>query len=220
MVVIDCFIVANIINGMIALQQPSFLPARWSTTLIMIGAILLASTFNIIADSQLSICQGIFATCHFFAFVPVALGLLLLAPNRSASEVFLSFSDNGGDWPNLSLSILVGSTSNMFVVLGADGVAHLAEEIEDAGMILPQAMVWTFAINAPLAILMAIVFCFSIVSVEDAVASATAPAVNIFAQTFRNPQVTMAFSGVLLCLIIMIAIAAVTSSSRQMFAFA
>jgi choline transport protein len=37
----------------------------------------------------------------------------------------------------------------MFVVLGQDSVAHLAEEVENASTIVPKAMVVSFFFNLP-----------------------------------------------------------------------
>ena len=72
----------------------------------------------------------------------------------------------GGTWPDTSLALFVGQVSNLFVMLGSDGVAHLAEEIEDAGVVLPRSMLWSYYVNAPLTLLMALVYCFSITSIE------------------------------------------------------
>ena len=44
--------------------------------------------------------------------------------------------------------------SSMFVVLGSDSVAHMAEEIEDAGVVVPKAMVWSFLLNVPFTFLL------------------------------------------------------------------
>lgn len=37
----------------------------------------------------------------------------------------------------------------MFVVLGSDSVAHTAEEIEDADVIVLKSMIWSFLFNVP-----------------------------------------------------------------------
>lgn len=42
----------------------------------------------------------------------------------------------------------------MFVVLGSDSVAHMSEEVLDAGLIVPRAMLWAFFLNVPFTFLL------------------------------------------------------------------
>ena len=89
-----------------------------------------------------------------------------MAPKPSAADVFQHFTQTGDTWPDTNLALFVGQVSNLFVMLGSDGVAHLAEEIEDAGVVLPQSMLWSYYVNAPLTLLMTVVYCFSITYVD------------------------------------------------------
>lgn len=76
------------------------------------------SLFNIFGAKRLPLAEGIFVTCHFFAFIPVIVTLLVLAPKVKAEDVFTGFTDNGAGWPSISLTVMVGQVSSMFVVLG------------------------------------------------------------------------------------------------------
>jgi choline transport protein len=138
MVAIQCYAISDIIQAMILAADTSYLATRRRGTLLTMAASVVVATFNnIVLASHLSWCEGVFATIHFFAFVPVLVGLVIMAPKSSAAEVFLHFTQTGGTWPDTSLALFVGQVSNLFVMLGSDGVAHLAEEIEDAGVVLP-----------------------------------------------------------------------------------
>lgn len=99
------------------------------------------------------------------------------------------------------------------------GVAHLAEEIEDAGIILPRSMLYSYFVNAPLTVLMAAVYCFSVTSLPRALASRM-PFVSVFHDAFRDRDATIAFSAVVLGLVVMVAVSALAATSRQIFAFA
>lgn len=202
------------------MNDPSYHATRWQATLLIIGTVVAVSAFNIFLAKHLSLSEGIFAICHVFAFFPIVISLWVLTdPKQPAREVFLHFTDNGGQWPRLGLSVLVGQVSCMFVVLGSDGVAHLAEEIEDAGRIVPQSMIWGYLLNAPLAICLAVTYCFNMPSVERAIQS-TMPFVTVFQEAFQHDRVTTAFGIVMLLLVVMITISALASTSRQIFAFA
>lgn len=71
--------------------------------------------------------------------VPILVSLWVLAtPKESAANVFLAFTDNGKDnrWPYTTLSVFVGQLSSIFVVLGSDAMAYIAEEVDDAEVIV------------------------------------------------------------------------------------
>lgn len=216
---IDASIISSIIQSLLQLRDPSYATPRWQGTLLIIAAALVIAAFNILLAHHLPNCEGLFATFHFFAFVPIVVGLSILSPNRSAYDVFFDFEIDEGHWKNMGLSVLVGQVSNMFVVLGSDGVAHLAEEIEDAGVALPQGMVWSYIINAPLSLLMVLAYLFSIKSVPDAL-KAPMPFVTAFHDAFGLIDATVAFTLVVLGSVSVVAISAMASTSRIIFAFA
>lgn len=218
-VVIDASIIAGVMQSLIQLQHSAYTMPRWQGTLLIIAAAIAIAAFNIFLARQLPNCEGLFATFHFFAFVPIVVGLFILSPNRSAYDVFFDFSVDDGHWHNTGLSVLVGQVSNMFVVLGSDGVAHLAEEIEDAGVNLPQGMVWSYSINAPLSLLMVLAYLFSIKSVEEGL-KARMPFVAAFSDAFGVIDATVGFTLVVLGSVSVVAVSALASTSRIMFAFA
>lgn len=74
--------------------------------------------FNIFGAKRLPLAEGIFVTCHFFAFAPVVITLLVLSPKASARDVFTGFVDYGAGWPSISWTVMVGQVSSMFIVLG------------------------------------------------------------------------------------------------------
>ncbi|KAL1583461.1 hypothetical protein WHR41_07555 [Cladosporium halotolerans] len=219
MIVIDCYMVADIIQAVVQIARPDYVATRWRGTLLTMATGLVVSSFHILLASHLSWCEGVFATIHFFAFVPVLVGLFVLAPKQRAADVFLNFTDVHGNWPDRSIAVLVGQVSNFFVMLGSDGVAHLAEEIEDAGIILPRSMLYSYFVNAPLTVLMAAVFCFSVTSLPKALASPM-PFVTVFHDVFQERDAAIAFSAVVLALVTMVAVSALAATSRQIFAFA
>jgi choline transport protein len=219
MVVIQCYAISDIVQAMILVVDPTYAATRWRGTLFTIAAAAFVSTFNIVLASHLSWCEGVFATVRFFAYVPVLVGMFVLSPKRSAGDVFSHFTQTDGKWPDTSIALFVGQVSNLYVMLGSDGVAHLAEEIEDAGVVLPRSMLWSYYINAPLTLLMTTVYCFSVTSIPKVLASPM-PFVVVFDDTFQSQNATIAFTTVVLSLTIVIVISSLAATSRQIFAFA
>jgi amino acid transporter len=123
--------------------------------------VIAVASFNIFCAKHLPLAEGIFCSVHIFSFVPVIVCLWVMTPTKqSAAAVFTQFTNNGAGWPNMGATVLVGQVcrsyvvsldgclltvrckvSSMFVVLGQDSVAHMAEEVENAGTIVPKAMV-------------------------------------------------------------------------------
>lgn len=112
-------------------------------------------------------------------------------------------------------------SKRLLTLTGSDSVAHMAEEVEDAGVVVPRAMVWSFIINIPFTFAMVISYLFCMPSVEDAVSDPTGfPFIYVFRQATGTSGGTLGMTVVILFLITMITISAMASTSRQTFAFA
>ena len=100
-------------------------------------------------------------------------------------------------------------------------MAHMAEEVEDAGIVVPRSMVWSFILNIPFTFGMVISYLYCMPSVADAVSDPTGfPFIYVFRQATGTVGGTTGMTVVILFLIIMITISAMASTSRQTFAFA
>lgn len=117
-VALDAFLIGSVIQGLITLNDDSYSPTRWQGTLFVFAAVIGVSLFNVFAAKHLPLAEGSFVTLYIFSFFPVIVTLLVLAPKQSASDVFTKFTDNGAGWPSISLTVMVGQVSSMFVVLG------------------------------------------------------------------------------------------------------
>lgn len=156
-IAVDSFLVGGVVQALIVLNDANYTPERWQGTLLTFAAVIFIASFNIFFARNLPLAEGIFACIHVFAFVPVIVCLWYLTPEKqTAAAVFTQFTDNGAGWPSLGATVLVGQVghfplqcrtgcgadvmqvSSMFVVLGSDSVAHMAEEIEDAGVVVPK----------------------------------------------------------------------------------
>ena len=116
---LNCWLVGLIIQSLVVINNAeTYIPTRWQATLLIFASVFGVAAFNVFGAKHLPLAEGIFVTAHFGAFFPVIISILVLAPKRSAHEVFLTFSDNGAGWPNVGWATLVGQVSAMFSVLG------------------------------------------------------------------------------------------------------
>ena len=117
--------------------------------------------------------------------------------------------------------LITGLCEDVLTWKGSDSVAHMAEEVEDAGLVVPRAMVWSFFINIPFTFGMLLAYLFCMPSVEDALADPTGfPFIYVFRQATGTANGTVGLTIVMLLLITMITISSMASTSRQTFAFA
>lgn len=150
-IAVDCYIISDIIQALLVVNNPAYTPTKWAGTLFTILTVVVVVAFNTFGATHLPFAEGIFATCRVFAFVPIIVTLwVMVSPKSSAAEVFVHFRDHTGTWPSTGLSVLVGQISCMFVTLGSDAVAHLAEEVEDAAIVVPQGMMWSYILVSEL----------------------------------------------------------------------
>lgn len=119
----------------------------------------------------------------------------------------------------------------------SEAVAHLAEEVADAGVVAPKAMVISLLGNLPFTFVLLITqvsapfilsrsltdtsYAFCIGDVDAALSSTTGlPFIYVLQNATESVVATTGFVIVVLVLLVMITISALASSSRQLFALA
>lgn len=125
-VCVDSFIVGGVIQAIIVLHNPNYVPERWQATLLTMASVIFFGLFNIFAAKQLPAAEAMFCAFHVLTFFSIIGVLWGKAPRQTAKAVFAQFSDNGAGWPNLGWTVLVGQVSTIFVVVGSDSVAHIS----------------------------------------------------------------------------------------------
>lgn len=112
------YTVANMLVGLISINYPdSYEPHRWHGTLFVIAVALMAFFFNTFLAQKLPIIEGIILIIHVFGFFGILIPLWVLAPRRSAADVFGSIEDRGG-WGNNGLACLVGLVGPVYALIG------------------------------------------------------------------------------------------------------
>lgn len=168
------FQVGTQLQGLLVLNYPSYTYESWHGTLLTICVSLFSVLFNTFLATELPVVEGIVLVIHVFAWCGIVVALWVLAPMADARAVFTTFSDNGG-WGSLGGSALVGISTCILPLAGADAAAHMAEEVQDASRSIPRSMVWTTAINGALGWVMTITFCFAVstMDLDEVLGSAT-----------------------------------------------
>ena len=92
-VVVDSYICAALVEAIIVVNHPTYVPQRWQTTLLMIAFVSAMGAFNIIFARRLAMIEGFFAFFHFTAWIAIIAVLWSMTPKlQSAEAVFTDFT--------------------------------------------------------------------------------------------------------------------------------
>ncbi|KAH8788404.1 amino acid transporter [Diaporthe sp. PMI_573] len=216
----DCIFTAQLLMAAVSTGNPSFSPELWQTSLLAMLIAVMVTSLNIWCSNRLPVIENCFIFLHIACFVIVMVTLGVTNQKTPARQVFLEFTDNGGNYPTLGLAVMVGQVSAMFNVCASDAVAHISEEVKDASIIAPRAMFWSFALNLPIAFAVMVMSLYTIPDVTVATTEYTFPFLSILENSSLPPAGVQAIASLMVVLLFMIAVSTFASTSRQCFAFA
>ncbi|KAH7125102.1 amino acid transporter-like protein [Dendryphion nanum] len=210
------FVIVTLVEVMITVTYPDYAFKNWSYTLIMLAFTVITIFCNTWGARILPLLNTIMLYCHFAGFVIVFVTIWVMCPRNQAKQVFLEVV-NGGGWENVGTACLLSQVTVVYCNLGSDSIVHISEEVEDASLVVPRCMWWSYLINVTLGILMLIAMLFSIGSLE-AVLESPAPYLSLFMNT-GSTAMALFLLIFLLLLIFCGNITALATCSREMWAF-
>lgn len=111
------YLTGTMIQGLLVLNYPNYVPQQWHGTLLY-GATILVSVFvNTVVSNLLPQIEGLIFGLHILGFLAILIVLTYMAPHGPASEVFTLFL-NQGDWDTQGLSFLIGLIGISFSFVG------------------------------------------------------------------------------------------------------
>jgi amino acid transporter len=119
-----CFFTAGLIEALIILHNPTYVPQPYHSTLLIMAVAAFSLIFNTFLAKKLPLVEGILLLVHVCGFFAILVPLWALAPRANASDVFTTFY-NGGDWNSLGTSTLVGLLAAVISLTGSDSAAHM-----------------------------------------------------------------------------------------------
>ena len=143
-----------------------------------------------------------------------------MSPRSDPKVVWTGFQDNG-NWGSIGLSCLVGMTGPVITLIGADSACHLSEELKNAAWVLPRSMVATAVANYIMGFLMTITIMSTLGDVSSIMSTSTGqPYIQVVLNATGSLAGTSVLTAVVAVLLLFSAVNLVTTSSRQLFAFA
>ena len=210
---------ASLIQGMVVLGQPNYSPQPWHLVLISFAVVSFAVLINTRGGMLLPRFEGLMLVLHILGFFAVLIPMAVLPTHQTASEVFTMFM-NGGNLPTQGLSFMVGTLGMLLSFCGADGAIHMSEEIENASIVVPRAILTTYLINGVSAFAMLVTILFCTNDIQGALDSATGyPFIEILLSATNSPAGTTVLVGILAVLDIVASVSCIASASRQLWSF-
>ncbi|RMD40950.1 hypothetical protein DV735_g4164, partial [Chaetothyriales sp. CBS 134920] len=176
---------------------------------------------NVFARRILKAVEIVGGILHVVFFIVTVTTLAVMARRSTAEFVFTESWFGQSGWSNEGVQWCIGLLSITSVLTGFDSVLHLSDEISDASVKVPYAMIWAVIINTVLALGFLITLLFCIGDVEAALSTPTGfPIIQILLSATKSKAATTA----IVCMILlstMIALFGVFASvSRLAWAFA
>lgn len=214
------FACAQQFEGLIALNVPNYVIQGWHGTLLSIGVVIFAIIWNTVLVRKLPLLEGVIVILHVFGFFAFIVVLWVMGPRSDTKAVWTEFQDNG-NWGNIGLSCLVGMTGPVITLIGADSACHLSEELKDAAWVLPRSMVATAIVNYIMGFVMTVTVMSTLGDVDSILSTTTGqPYIQVVLNATQSRAGTSVMTAVVAVLLLFAAVNLVTTSSRQLFAFA
>lgn len=212
------------IEALIQLNHPTYVPQLWHGTLLFWATVVVAVFINTVTSSVLPKIEAFILIVHILGFFAVLIPVVYMAPQKATTtEVFTQFS-NGGAWPTQGLSFFIGLVGNVFAMFGCDSAVHMAEEIRNAEYVVPWSMLTTTLLNGALGFAMVIAVLFVTVDIQSALMSPTGVLGYPFMQIFYDATGSQGGASAMIAIIIIMdamgTIAFVATASRLVWAFA
>lgn len=147
--------------------------------------------------------------------------LLVMTPEVGSNASVWLTSMNEGNWPTQGLSYCVGFLGNVATFVGADASVLLVEEVSNAALNIPRAILGAMLINGCVGFAMMVTVLYCLGDVESVLGTKTGfPFIQIFANSVGNIAGASVMAAVVLTLTWSCAIGITTTASRMTWSFA
>ncbi|EED24126.1 GABA permease, putative [Talaromyces stipitatus ATCC 10500] len=214
------FLTGTIIQGLIVLNDESYVFQRWHGTLLVVAITAFSVFFNTFLAKRLPMVEALILILHIVGLFAIIIPLWVMAPRASAKSVFTQFNNDGG-WNSLGTSTLVGFSGTITAMIGYDCAVHMSEEIRNASETLPKAMMSAVVVNSVLGLVMLVTICFTLGDVDSILTSPTGyPFIQVFFNSTGSYAATNVMTAILIVTLTASTITEVATASRQLWSFA
>ena len=121
------FAAGTMVQGLLVLNVPSYVPQRWHGTMLVIACACFAIVFNTSLAKGLPLLEILVLVLHIVGLIAIVVPLLVLAPNKNPADVALLSFYNGGNWSTMGTSVMIGLLTPLGTMLGYDCCVHMCK---------------------------------------------------------------------------------------------
>jgi choline transport protein len=121
------WIAASVIEVLVALNYPSYVPQVWHGILIFYAIVAVAVLFTTALSRIFPSLEALVLILHILGFFAFMLVFLYLAPEKTPASVVFGTFLNGGGFSSNAQSVLVGAVTIMYAFNAVDGATHMGE---------------------------------------------------------------------------------------------
>ena len=125
-IVAVAFIAGTIIQGLIVLNDATYVYAKWQGTLLVIAIAVFSILFNTFLAKKLPLVEVLLLILHVVGLFLVIIPLWVLGPLSSAESVFTNFN-NGGGWNSYGTATMIGFNTVLAGLTGYDCAVHMCK---------------------------------------------------------------------------------------------
>lgn len=166
-----------ILEGMIQLAHPEYVPGGWHTALLMIVMLVFCAVVNMYAFWLVPWFELLTGFLNVCMVVIIFVVLWAMAPRNNA-DIFMQTNVSSG-WGNYFISANLGALSNIYLFIcklspspwrestergtpAFESVVHMGEETRNAKSAVPFALFWSTVTNVVLGLIMILTFAVSV----------------------------------------------------------
>ncbi|OQO05365.1 hypothetical protein B0A48_09133 [Cryoendolithus antarcticus] len=177
----------TIIQGIMVLDYLGYDNKAWEGTLLTWAVIAGCIFVNVIIPAWLPRFEVFILVFHIAGFIAILVTLLVMTPELGTNASVWQTSLNEGGWPTQGLSYCVGFLGNVATFVGADASVHLAEEVSNAALNIPRAILGAMLINGAVGFAMMVTILYCVGDVKSVLETATGfPFIQVFANSTNN----------------------------------
>ncbi|KAK4499391.1 hypothetical protein PRZ48_009905 [Zasmidium cellare] len=211
----------TMIQGALTLDYPGYDGKLWHGTLLTWAVMCGCIFINVVIPNWLPRFEVFILVFHLAGFVAILVTLWVMTPSYSPSHLVWATALNEGGWPTQGLSYCVGFLGNVATFVGADASVHLAEEVSNAALNIPRAIMGAMLINGSVGFIMIVTVLYCIGDIETVLDTATGfPFIQIFYDSVRNIAGATVMLAVVIALTWACATGITTTASRMTWSFA
>ena len=219
-IVATAFLAGTVIQGLLILNVESYVYHAWHGTLLVYAVTVFAIIFNVFLAKRLPFVEGVLLVIYIVGFFAIIIPLWVLAPRTDAHTVFTKFNNSGG-WNSEGTAVLIGLSGLITTMAGYDCVCHMAEEIKDSSLTLPQAIISGVCVNGVMGFIMVVTICFTLGNVDSLLSTDTHyPFIQLFFNTTKSYAATNTMTAIIIIVFTSAVISEIATASRQLWSFA